>query len=179
MTIIRAWPQTDWTEVIYINNILKATYFPVSVFHMARCPLGRFIKFRISNPTLFSWLLSVRSWWILSLSLVNSRSFFLVSWSYCFCTWSELALVFFNCWRNRRKESTENIFSSQAHWCAISEKILVAKVTKPTRGIGWGEVSLHTIYWFSSTYCSVDRGSAPKIFPEIMSLLTISIFLFK
>ena len=148
---------------------------------MARCPLGRFIKFRISNPTLFSWLLSVRSWWILSLSLVNSRSFFLVSWSYCFCTWSELALVFFNCWRDGRKESIENIFSSQARWCAISEKILVAKATKPARRIRWEKVSFHTIYWFSLTYCSADRGSATKIFPEIIwvSLLTVSIFLFK
>lgn len=73
-------------------------YFADPVFHIARCaPAGLLIKFKMSKPTFFSWFLSVRSWWILSLSLLSSLSFFLVSWSNCFCKWSELALVFFNC----------------------------------------------------------------------------------
>jgi len=77
---------------------LHSTYLADPVFHIARCPpAGLLIKFKMSSPTFFSWFLSVRSWWILSLSLLNSLSFFLVSWSNCFCTWSELALVFFNC----------------------------------------------------------------------------------
>ena len=78
--------------------IKHSSYFADPVFHIARCaPAGLFIKFKMSKPTFFSWFLSVRSWWILSLSLLSSLSFFLVSWSNCFCKWSELALVFFNC----------------------------------------------------------------------------------
>ena len=78
--------------------IKNPPYFADPVFHIARCaPAGLFIKFKMSKPTFFSWFLSVRSWWILSLSLLSSLSFFLVSWSNCFCKWSELALVFFNC----------------------------------------------------------------------------------
>ena len=88
--------------------IAYSTYLADPVFHIARCPpAGLLIKFKMSSATFFSWFLSVRSWWILSLSLLNSLSFFLVSWSNCFCTWSELALVFFNCKEDKYKKSKE------------------------------------------------------------------------
>ena len=86
------------TYMKFKTFIKHSSYFADPVFHIARCaPAGLFIKFKMSKPTFFSWFLSVRSWWILSLSLLSSLSFFLVSWSNCFCKWSELALVFFNC----------------------------------------------------------------------------------
>ena len=93
----------DLYEILISNCFKNPPYFADPVFHIARCaPAGLFIKFKMSKPTFFSWFLSVRSWWILSLSLLSSLSFFLVSWSNCFCKWSELALVFFNCKINKQ-----------------------------------------------------------------------------